>query len=180
MIRNIKRMLGFCTGLCGILLLLPACAIAQNNSRIILNQWIEHCSQSKQKIYTPAVSAKREYYAYLFACAVSVSAAGSNEIKLGADEIAAGRMKLAEYILTQKIDINYINQNGDNLLSAAVISFLPETWKEKIIQKLLELGVSAHKKNMAGISALDCAKELRLGQIVTLLESSKNITSSEK
>ena len=99
--------------------------------------------------------------AYLLDCAVSVVVA---EVSLqsgphkGDQTTNINKQIIADYFLSQQLDLTYKNEDGNNVLMSIVISFLPDSWKQKAITNLINKGVDLKAKNNSGDTALDIAK----------------------
>ncbi len=90
--------------------------------------------------------------AYLFDCAVSVTISGPNLIsgesksKEQRRSEKEKRTKIADFLLSKEIDINFKNKYGDTLLMSVISSFLPDEWKKKTVMILIKRGVDVNRK----------------------------------
>jgi len=96
--------------------------------------------------------------AYLFDCAVSVFIHYVKDTKKIIQEREQRKLKLASFLLTQKIHLAYTDEHGDSLLVSVVNSYLPIEWRLKTASFFLSKGLDPYKKNTFGNSALDMAR----------------------
>lgn len=114
---------------------------------------------------------------YLFDCAVSVTISGpsliSGESKSKAQRRAEKerKSKIADFLLSKEIDINFKNEYGDTLLMSVISSFLPNEWKEKTVEILIKRGVNINEKNANGDTAMDLAKYKGNANIIKILSA---------
>lgn len=99
--------------------------------------------------------------AYLLGCAVSVvipQLSFQSGAHKGNKTRKNNKIMIADYFLSQKLDMTYQNEDGNNVLMSVVTSFLSDSWKEKAVNILLSKGVNLKAKNHNGDTALDIAK----------------------
>lgn len=116
--------------------------------------------------------------AYLFDCTVSVSISGPSSISgesLSKEERAAvkkKRVKIANFLLTKELSIDFKNEHSDTLIMSVIPSFLPDRWKEETVAALIKKGVNIHVKNLDGDTALDFAHLSGNRNIINMLKKS--------
>ncbi len=122
-------------------------------------------------------TSNQEENAFLLNCAVSVIVPMLNESKKIALERNSKKVNLANSLLALELDVNYVDETNTSLLMSIVISYMPQPWKLKTTQYLLEHGAKLNFVNEYGKSALDLAKFRQETELVKLLS---NYSKKEK
>lgn len=84
--------------------------------------------------------------AYLLDCALSVIISdpglinGESENKAQRSAKKERKTKIADFLLSKELNINFKNEYGDTLLISVIFSFLPDEWKEKTVEILIKKG----------------------------------------
>ncbi len=112
--------------------------------------------------------------ARLLSCAVAVTIGLPDDIKKQRETIRLKKCKLADFLLSKKLDISYTNDNGDSLLMTIIISFLPDEWKENTVKILISKGINIYHKNKSGNTAIDYAKFKGNKKIISILSEKAN------
>ncbi len=106
---------------------------------------------------------------FLLNCAVSVVVPGPDEGKNAIMGRIEKKQAIAAFLLTNKLDINYKDQDGVTLLMAVILSYMSEDWKEKAVKRLIDKGCSIQTQNNYGKTAADLAKFKGNKKIIRML-----------
>ncbi len=112
--------------------------------------------------------------ARILSCAVAVTIGLPDDTKKQRETIRLKKCKAADFLLSKKLDISYTNDNGDTLLMAVIISFLPDEWKERAVKILISRGINICHKNKSGNTAIDYAKFKGNKKIISILSEKAN------
>lgn len=120
---------------------------------------------------------------YLFACSVAATVP-SLSMKSGEqndpDIQKQKKIASANYFLSSEFELNYKNDDNDNLLIIVTNSFFPETWKEEKIKMLLQKGIDPTEKNNFGDDAIERAKFRESKGVTQLLKEAIEAKESSK
>jgi len=106
---------------------------------------------------------------YLFNCAVSAVVSFPDEKSISVQRRNEKKLNIADFFISQDIDINYQDDSESSLLISVVASYLPSEWKLKFTKILISKGCDIKKKNKYGMSALDLALSSKESEIAKIL-----------
>jgi len=111
---------------------------------------------------------------HLFNCAVSVVVSFPDEEANSVKNRLARKIKIANYFISQDIDVTYTDESGSTLLISVITSYIPSKWKVKFVKALLSKGCDMNVKNKYGKSALELAKFTNEPIIIKILSEHNN------
>ncbi len=106
---------------------------------------------------------------HLFNCAVSVVVSFPDEKASSVKSRTEKKIKLADFFMSQDIDVNYKDESGGTLLMSVITSYMPSEWKVKAVRTLVSKGCDINEKNKYGKSAVDLAKFTEDSEIIKIL-----------
>lgn len=107
--------------------------------------------------------------AYLFNCSISIVVPFPDEKASLIRSRAEKKLTLADYFLSQDIDVNYKDESGGTLLMSVITSYMPSSWKIKVTKILISKGSDVNAKNKYGKSAIDLARFTGDSEIINIL-----------
>lgn len=169
---NLKYILGIYT-----MFLSFECACSAADLKFNHNYPIDQCYEARQGTLNVELIDYSDPLnnSYLLDCAVSVSISepssisGKSKSKTQRRAEKEKNIKIADFLLSKEIDINFKNEYGDTLLLSVILSFLPDEWKEKTVKILIKSGVNIMEKNNYGDTAMVLAKYKGNAKIIKIL-----------
>jgi ankyrin repeat protein len=110
---------------------------------------------------------------YLLICALDINVPLVDESKQSIKQRNRKKLKIADFLMTQKLDLDYVDDTGSTLLMVLVISDTPHDWKLRAAEALLQKGADIQIKNKYGKTALDLAEFTANAQLIDLLSKNR-------
>lgn len=142
------------------LYILPGCSYSSDEEKSSVNHREEQCGYAMQgelDINTHKLD-DPESNSYLLNCAIAIIVSLPNESKASVQNRTERKLKVADFLIAQNLDVNFKDETGTTLLMAAIISYMPRDWKLKAAEILLLKGIDIEAKNIYGKTAFDLAK----------------------
>lgn len=115
-----------------------------------------------------------DHNAFLLNCSLLAVVPEPDEKRATYDKCMKDRQKLASFLLTKNLEVNYRDSHGSTLLMSVIVSYFPSEWKEKTAMSLIEKGCNVNAVNNFGKTAMDLAKYKHNKKIIKILSEVMN------
>ncbi len=152
-------------------ILLSGCAWSSEGEVFISDTMTKLCKEARYgKLNLNTVQNKEPLEnSHLFNCAISVVVSFPDEKSSSIEIRNKQKIKIADFFISQDIDVNYEDESESTLVISVIASYMPSEWKIRIVKVLISKGCDINKKNKYGKSAVDLAKFKEESEIIKIL-----------